>query len=186
MDFYAEVYKYLRSEKSAFLDDMIENALKQARKLSPRTFSAFSQAEAREDGIITDFFKLEGRLVKRVFSGAAAALFMAVTLGFDAEIYIKQAFAEGALSGTVMDAVLSATAEQAVEELQASELSKLKIYRAGMRISPGFGDFSLDKQRDFMSAFGLSARLGLYLNDEFMLTPQKTVTAVLPLFSDKQ
>ena len=47
------------------------------------------------------------------------------------------------------------------------------------RYSPGYGDFPLEVQHDFLSALDAQRAIGLYANDAFLLTPMKSVTAVI-------
>ena len=47
------------------------------------------------------------------------------------------------------------------------------------RFSPGYGDLALDIQRDIFSALDVSRNLGVYLGENLMMTPQKSVTAII-------
>ena len=50
------------------------------------------------------------------------------------------------------------------------------------RFSPGYGDFSLEHQRDFMRILDLENSLGLTLTGSLLLVPEKSVTAVIGLY----
>lgn len=52
------------------------------------------------------------------------------------------------------------------------------------RFSPGYGDFPLEKQRDFFSVLDCYRKIGVSLNDSLLMTPTKSVTAIIGL-SDK-
>lgn len=53
------------------------------------------------------------------------------------------------------------------------------------RFSPGYGDFSLDAQRDIFAVLDCERRIGLTLNDSMLMTPSKSVTAIIGVGGEK-
>ena len=51
-------------------------------------------------------------------------------------------------------------------------------YKALRRISPGYGSFGLEAQRELFSILELNKRIGLSLNDSLIMSPSKSVTAI--------
>lgn len=49
------------------------------------------------------------------------------------------------------------------------------------RFSPGYGDFSILHQREFLGLLEAGKRIGLSMTESSMLTPTKSVTAVIGL-----
>ena len=47
------------------------------------------------------------------------------------------------------------------------------------RFSPGYGDFSLECQRQMVPALDLGKRIGVTLTDSLLMAPSKSVTAVI-------
>lgn len=47
------------------------------------------------------------------------------------------------------------------------------------RFSPGYGDLPLDLQKDIIAALDCPRKIGLTLNESLLMTPSKSVTAVL-------
>ena len=47
------------------------------------------------------------------------------------------------------------------------------------RFSPGYGDFSIEHQRDIARVLDTARRIGLTVTDSLMLAPMKSVTAVI-------
>lgn len=45
------------------------------------------------------------------------------------------------------------------------------------RFSPGYGDLSLDVQKDIFSVLNCPKNIGIYLNDSLLMSPSKSVTA---------
>lgn len=53
------------------------------------------------------------------------------------------------------------------------------------RFSPGYGDFPLDVQKDIFRVLDCSRKIGLTLNDSLLMSPSKSVTAIIGI-SDKK
>lgn len=53
--------------------------------------------------------------------------------------------------------------------------------RAAPRFSPGYGDFPLEVQRDIFRVLDCSRKIGLTLNESFLMSPSKSVTAIIGL-----
>lgn len=47
------------------------------------------------------------------------------------------------------------------------------------RFSPGYGDFSLEAQKDIFRILDCSKRIGVTLNDSLIMSPSKSVTALI-------
>ncbi|MBR5296236.1 MAG: Vitamin B12 dependent methionine synthase activation subunit, partial [Clostridia bacterium] len=47
------------------------------------------------------------------------------------------------------------------------------------RFSPGYGDLSLEVQKDVFSLLNCSKNTGIFLNDNLLMTPTKSVTAFM-------
>lgn len=52
---------------------------------------------------------------------------------------------------------------------------------AKMRFSPGYGDLSLDTQRALFALLDCPRKLGLTLNESLLMSPSKSVTAIMGL-----
>lgn len=49
------------------------------------------------------------------------------------------------------------------------------------RFSPGYGDLDLSVQKKFLEVLDAGARIGVTVNDGFLMSPSKTVTAIIGL-----
>ena len=50
------------------------------------------------------------------------------------------------------------------------------------RFSPGYGDLPLEMQVEILKILDAQKIMGLYLNDSYLITPSKTVTAIIGLY----
>ncbi len=56
-----------------------------------------------------------------------------------------------------------------------------EIENALPRFSPGFGDFPLQAQKWIFQTLGVTKNIGVTLNESLLMTPTKSVTAILPI-----
>ena len=57
----------------------------------------------------------------------------------------------------------------------------MPLYRQTWRFSPGYGDLPLSLQEELLSAVEAGKRIGLATTAGYMLTPMKSVTAIIGL-----
>ena len=80
--------------------------------------------------------------------------------------------------------VTDALASAAVEEVCALAESEIKSRSESgfftWRYAPGYGDFDINIQKDFLSLLDAQKKIGLYTSgDTMLLTPIKSVTSVM-------
>lgn len=144
--------------------------------------------------IASDAIKLSGRKILlgpsliiespdivKLLQGCSVAFGFAVTIGPALEarrdMYLKDKETTRAL-------VLDAAGSVAVEELAritnnevAADITK-NGYGFTRRFSPGYGDWALSGQKEFLSWLG-AEQIGIKLNDNFQMIPEKSVSAIL-------
>lgn len=130
----------------------------------------------------------EGKDLARHLKGCSALLLFAATLGAEAD---RMARAEGVRStaaGAIVHAAGAAMVEQFCDDTQgalAREYETKGLYLRP-RYSPGYGDLPLSQQRIFFRLLELEKRLGLSLNEHDIMTPSKSVTAVIGISPEPQ
>ena len=124
---------------------------------------------------------LRGGDVMKHLEGCPQALLLAVTLGPAVDAQIRRAGVGDIAAGVASDALGSALAEQAAEAAEA-ELrqwaAKEGKYLTG-RFSPGYGDWDIAVQPLVANALDTVRRAGLCVTDTNLMTPRKSVTAIL-------
>ena len=110
-----------------------------------------------------------------------AAGMLAVTLGPGVDAQIRRAGVGDIAAGVASDALGSALAEQAAEAAEA-ELRQWAArqgkYLTG-RYSPGYGDWPLAVQPLLAAALDTARRAGLCVTENNLMTPRKSITAIL-------
>ena len=124
---------------------------------------------------------LQGGDVMKHLEGCPQALMLAVTLGPGVDAQIRRAGVGDIAAGVASDALGSALAEQMAD---AAEV-ELRQWAAGQgryltgRYSPGYGDWPITVQPLVAAALDTARRAGLCVTDSNLMTPRKSVTALL-------
>jgi hypothetical protein len=124
-----------------------------------------------------------GAQLCRHLRGARRVALLAATVGEALEERVNELFAAGAYSGAVLlDAAATAAVEQAADGICAciGAAAQKEGLRAGVRFSPGYGDWPLSEQPQLLRLTGASA-IGLTVTSSLMLKPRKSITAALGL-----
>ena len=130
---------------------------------------------------LTEAGLLPGEDVHKHLTGCGQAILLAVTLGPGVDAQIRRAGVGDIAAGVASDALGSALAEQAADAAEA-ELrqwaAKEGKYLTG-RFSPGYGDWDIAVQPLVANALDTVRRAGLCVTDTNLMTPRKSVTAIL-------
>lgn len=122
---------------------------------------------------------LEGRL-----EGCSEAYIFAVTVGSEVDRIIRMESARSSLSGLSADAAGSAMVESVADELNAKIDAIVKREGRGTRtrFSAGYGDLSIEYQREICALLDTKKNIGVALGDGGMMTPTKSVTAIIGVY----
>lgn len=130
-----------------------------------------------ENGIVDlGFVKTESRDLCKNLDGCKEAFVFAVTLGHGVDRLLSRLSLLSPAEFFVCDAVSSAFAESVCD---AAEEIIRKDKKCKPRFSPGYGDSHLSLQKDVLAALNAQKLLGITLTDSNLMTPQKSITAVM-------
>ncbi len=126
----------------------------------------------------------EGKSINTHLKGARFAACLAATLGAESERRLRALSATSPLDAMLFDACCNALIEdvaQAAQDDIATEAAKAGLH-ARMRFSPGYGDLPLAVQPRFIQELDAHKRLGITVGESLLLTPAKSITAIVGLF----
>jgi len=180
----SEIMRYLKSGKnvsdgslSALIEEMV-NALKE--NITPK--SVFCIYECRVDSRQVTFggMTVSSLSLAKHLEGCCRAVLLAATLGAKTDILIRRYSIQHMEKTLIAQAVSAAMIEAYCDETEKEILQKRELNGlfSVTRYSPGYGDFDITCQKEILNMLGAS-RIGLSLTDGFMLTPSKSVTAVI-------
>ena len=159
----------------------------------PRAAVAAFGVAGRTDGKVPEVslvgtpLVLRGRSIARHLDGATAVGLMVVTLGMGDERELHRLSLVDPVGHVLLDAASTTLVERAAD---AAEALLVGVAAAGglhcnVRFSPGYGDLPMDTQQPLLAALGAS-RLGITLSPTYLMTPTKSVTAVVGMFDTPQ
>lgn len=138
---------------------------------------SFSDADAFTIGTM----KIRSKNLGKNLKGCNEALLLGATLGTGTDLLIKRYSLIDMAKAVVLQACAAALLEEhcdAQQEKIAAQMEKEGRYLRP-RFSPGYGDFSILHQEEILRMLEAPKQIGLSMTDSYMLTPTKSVTAVI-------
>ena len=122
-----------------------------------------------------------GKDIESHLSGCEKAIVMGATVGSGADKLIRVSQISDMARAVVMDSLASVAVEQVCNAFDKIIAEKYSDYNMTFRFSPGYGDYPIELQKIILQMLDAPKKIGLCTNDNFLLTPTKSVTAVLGL-----
>lgn len=157
-------------------DKCIENTVASS---SPKCCFTYSDARVL-DGGKTDigFCTLESYDFAKNMKDCTQVYTFAVTLGLGNDRFLSKLSLVSQSEFFICDAISSALIESVAD---VAEDTIKKDMPSRPRFSPGYGDMALDVQREILSVLNAQKLLGITLSKSLLMTPQKSITALLPV-----
>lgn len=178
-----EVLRYMGArdatdEVSALLSECIGEA---KDSLTPR--ACFREFDLIRNGAVLDlgFAKTDSLALSENLKGCDRVVLFAATVGLGIDRLINRytrlsparAVCFGAIGAERIEALCDALCQRLTKEYEE------KGRRSRPRFSPGYGDLPLSLQRDIFDALKCAQRIGLSLSESLLMTPTKSVTAIV-------
>ncbi len=125
--------------------------------------------------------RLTGRDIVKHLVGCTKVVLVAATLGSGVDTLLRRLQRTEMAKALLTDAMAGAAIEQICDDIQSELQGKFPLYRQTWRFSPGYGDLPLALQEELLSAVEAGKRIGLATTAGHMLTPMKSVTAIIGL-----
>jgi hypothetical protein len=187
-----EVLRYLGYRgKPAGRDilDSIESCLAELESsVSPRSVSRIFPITFRDGGVSIGGIEIQSNDLLRHLSGCREAILFAATLGAQTDLLLRRYSKTDMTRAVILQACAAAATESYCDECGeqfAAEAAKRGLFLRP-RFSPGYGDFSILHQADFLKILDCPKKIGLTMTDSSMLVPSKSVTAVIGLTDREQ
>ncbi len=126
---------------------------------------------------------LQGEDLERHLKGCEDCVLLACTLGAGVDAAQRAANAADMAYAVVLDALASALAEQIADAAQQALRRQARgegLFLTG-RFSPGYGDYPIALQNELLRLVDAPRKIGLCATPTHLLTPRKSITAVLGL-----
>ena len=121
-------------------------------------------------------------------AGCQSAVILGATLGAGVDMLLRKYTLTDMARVVTLQACAAAMLEEYLDECQQSigkELEKDRLYLRP-RFRPGYGDFPIEHQEMILRMLDTAKTIGLTMTDSSMLTPTKSVTAVIGVSRSKE
>lgn len=166
-----------KSEVSAILNECINEA---EDKLTYKV--CYRELPVTVEGDTCDFgvFAVKSQNLAGNLKDCKSAILFAATIGVQIDRLILKYGRVSPAKGLMFQA-LGAERIEALCDAFCEDISKEYGIGTRPRFSPGYGDFPLLAQKDIFSVLGCEKYIGLTLNDSMLMSPSKSVTAIVGL-----
>ena len=169
-------YALLRDDRQA--DERIRRVLPQALKhVRGQVCYTVCPVSCREETVSLGFTAVSSRSLCSLLSPASQCLVFASTIGLDFDRLIRRTAQVSTTDAFLLHAIGTERIEAVCDAFQAS--LRDQGMRLTRRFSPGYGDVPLNLQRDLFRFLDCPRQIGLTLNDSLIMSPSKSVTAIL-------
>lgn len=124
---------------------------------------------------------LKGSDICTHLNGCNKCVLFAATLSAGADMLIRRLETEDMTKAVMTDFLASAAVEQVCDHVDELVKNELGMFNQTWRFSPGYGDLPIEIQRDFLAVLDAQKRIGLNATENNILTPRKSVTAIIGL-----
>ena len=135
-------------------------------------------------------FELEGAYIysndiARLTAKSDECILLAATLGHEVDRQITLAQQKNMLDGVALDACASVMVDAYIDDLVMNEVvPRLQEgEKLTHRFSPGYGDLKMSVIEDIITILNATKRIGLSVTRSLMMTPIKSVTAIIGVFT---
>ena len=117
--------------------------------------------------------------LRQHLEGCGEILLFACTAGAEMDRRIARAKLASPAKGLLMHAIGAQQVEGACDRLCAQLAGTFPDRQLTDRYSPGYGDLPLSLQREVFAALDCERTIGVTLTDSLLMTPSKSVTAII-------
>lgn len=122
---------------------------------------------------------LGGKDICEHLKGCSKCVLFAATISAGVDKLLRAYEAEDMTKAVVSDCLASAAVEQVCDRVDETVKGKLTGYYQTWRFSPGYGDLPISVQKTFLDVLNAPKLIGLNATENNILTPRKSVTAVI-------
>ena len=131
------------------------------------------------------FARTDTRDLRQHLEGCSEILLFACTAGAEMDRRIARAKLLSPARGLLMHAIGAQQVEGGCDRLCQRLAELFPDRQLTDRFAPGYGDLPLAMQRDVMEALDCGRTVGITLTDSLLMTPSKSVTAIIGMKEKK-
>lgn len=163
----------------ALISDSFENLEAAAGRKS--IYRIFDLEQTADDKFIIGKRSIQSQNLGRNLRGCSKIVLFGATLGIGVDRLITRTSLTDMAKAVILQACAAAMLEEYCDECQSNIGRELEAegFYLRPRFSPGYGDFDIRYQAVLMQMLDCAKNIGLTMTDSYMMTPTKSVTAVI-------
>ena len=167
--------------------ELIQDSFRELDQVADARFvyRIFEIIEQNENELTIGNSKIQSKNLAKNLKGCKQVIIFGATLGTGVDLLMKRYSVSDMTKAVVLQACAAAVLEEYCDTIQKEMAKELD---AGLylrpRFSPGYGDFSILHQKELLQMLEAPKKIGLTLTEGYMLTPTKSVTALLGITKD--
>ncbi len=164
-------------------EQMAENSIRSLSSvIRPRMISKICRVMQTPNGCLFDnALLIPGNDLSVLLNGCTQAALFACTLSAPTDAFIRKAELFDLSNALFLDSCATAAVEVLCDLFEEELQEQYPDLKRTMRYSPGYGDVPLSVQEPFLAFLDAPRKIGLCATDSSILTPRKSVTAIIGL-----
>ena len=175
-------------ETSPETDAMVKKAVSSLEKdCSPKYVARELPVSVSSSSVRIADVTIESRALARNLTGCTCCVLFAATAGPSCDMLVKRAAVTSSAYASCCQAAGAAAIEaycDMINENIKNEYEAKGLF-ARPRFSPGYGDLSIEHQKDWFRLLDVTKNTGIELTDSLLMVPTKSVTAVIGFSPNK-
>ncbi len=179
---YEEVLRYACAKGAEGWQERIDDCLMELTPLLRyEVCYRFFPIEERNGRLSLGFAETDSKAALRALSGCDGVLLLAATLGQGLDRLLSRYGRLSPARALLLQAIGAERVEALCDAFEAEMTDEMarEGYLLRPRFSPGYGDLPLTLQRDIFIALRPEKHIGLTLNESLLMSPTKSVTAIV-------
>lgn len=173
------------AENDHELIQIIDNAFQRLEGfMTPRCIWREFKLIHFDGGIEIEGARIFSKDIARLTARADKCILIAATLGHEVDRQISLAQQKNMLEGLALDSAASVQVDEFLDEYIKNQI--VPGLKAGefltSRFSPGYGDLKMEVTEEIISLLNASKQIGLSVTCSMMMSPIKSVTAVIGFY----
>lgn len=181
-----ETIRYLGYGKHAVDEQtfaLIEESFRELDEVARRRiiYRFFDIIPENDDSLYIGKLHIISKNLRKNLKNCRQAVLLGATLGTSVDQLMRRYQITDMTKAVVMQAAAAAMLEEYLDDCQNGLKKELEAEGKGLRprFSPGYGDFDISHQQMILRMLDADKTIGLTMTESYMLTPTKSVTAVI-------
>ena len=179
----SEILRYARAEDDGTISSLLQECMQEAEQVLTYqvcydTAMILREAEDLSFGLI----RTSSAVIKKAVNACDDLVLFAVTVGTPFDRLIQKYARLSPTKALLLHAIGAERAEALCDRF-CKEFAEENGVTLRPRVSPGYGDIPLAMQRDIFAMLDCPRKIGLTLNEDLLMSPSKSVTALAGIMS---